>query len=93
MIKEITKHNKILSDLLYSMSVEGQSHKLKLELYLVSVEDAIQSGSIEGQRRQKAEEIADAVQWALSIIEESQTMLTSQNNIQNDLQNVVKVLS
>ena len=93
MTKEITKHNKILSDLLYSMSVEGQSHKLKLELYLVSVEDAIQSGSIEGQRRQKAEEIADAVQWALSIIEESQTMLTSQNNIQNDLQNVVKVLS
>ena len=93
MTKEITKHNKILSDLLYSISVEGQSHKLKLELYLVSVEDAIQSGSIEGQRRQKAEEIADAVQWALSIIEESQTMLTSQNNIQNDLQNVVKVLS
>ncbi len=93
MTNEVTIHNKALSDLLHEITVSGQGHKFKLELYLTSVEDAIESGNLEGKRRQKAEEIADAVQWSLGVIEEAQTMLTSQNNIQNDLQNIVKVLS
>ena len=93
MTEEVNLHNESLNKLLNEITIEGQGHKLKLELYLLSVEDGIESGLLEGRRRQKAEEIADGIQWSLRVLEEAQTMLTSQNNIQNNLQGIIRALS
>jgi hypothetical protein len=91
MIETITTHNKELTNLLNKVLVDGQSQKIILESYLYSVESSIESGKLTGSRRQKAEKLADAVGWSLEVLEEMTTLLTLQGNVQNDLQEIIRL--
>ena len=91
MTETITTHNKELANLLNKVLVDGQSQKIILESYLYSVESGIESGKLSGTRLEKAEKLADAIGWSLEVLEEMTTLLTVQGNVQNDLQEVIRL--
>lgn len=92
MESELTKHNVKLKELNETLML-GQTHKLRFELFLVSVEDGIENGKLQGARLKKAEELAESIEWALKALNDSQNMLIGQANLLNRLNDVVQLVS